>query len=93
MKTRKKTKACPSCGCAFRKGRIVLRITAEGQRRQRVCQGCAALAVPVLAQDGRSLCDRCGRRTARWCTGCAGEAIRKGVDAAIAVGAKVPPDG
>lgn len=76
MATIKKKKAggkrrpCPSCGLAFQKGRIVLRLVGTTGTRQRVCQTCAALAVPVLASDAQSLCENCGSNLARVCMGC-----------------------
>ena len=65
-----KRRPCPSCGMAFQKGRIVLRLVGTTGSRQRVCQACAALAVPVLASDAQSLCENCGSNLARVCMGC-----------------------
>ncbi len=75
--TRKKTKRCPSCGGAFIRGRYVLRITADGATRQRVCQSCAKLATMVLASDAPQVCENCHKRAARVCLGCVAETIQK----------------
>lgn len=70
--TKKPTKKrpCPSCGLAFIKGRYVWRVLGDGPVRQRVCQGCAALAVPILASDAAARCQQCGKNLARYCPGC-----------------------
>lgn len=65
-----KRTACPSCGLNFIKGRYVWRILGDGPVRQRVCQSCAALAVPVLASDAPNRCQACGKNLARFCHGC-----------------------
>jgi hypothetical protein len=65
-----KRRPCPSCGLAFQKGRIVLRLVGTTGVRQRVCQTCAGLAVPVLASDAQTLCEVCGVGLARVCKGC-----------------------
>jgi len=75
MARRKKTRACPSCGANFRKGKIVLRLTLAGSLRQTVCQSCANLATPVLASDAPNRCENCGRNHARFCAGCVGKVI------------------
>ena len=69
-----KRRPCPSCGMAFQKGRIVLRLVGTTGSRQRVCQSCAALAVPVLASDAQTLCEVCGVNLARICGGCVADA-------------------
>ena len=79
MATRKKKalgkrRPCPSCGLPFQKGRIVLRLVGSTGTRQRVCQSCAALAVPVLASDAQTLCEMCGDNLARICKGCVADA-------------------
>ena len=68
-----KKQACPSCGLAFLKGRYVWRLLGDGPVRQRVCQPCAALAVPVLASDAQARCEGCGTNLARFCHGCIGK--------------------
>ncbi len=75
MPPRKKTKSCPSCGGKFVKGRIVNRVLLAGIVRQRVCQACAKLAVPVLATDAPAHCMSCGTNLARFCHGCVGKAL------------------
>jgi len=72
-----KKKPCPSCGLAFIKGRFVWRLLGEGAVRQRVCQGCAALAVPVLASDAAARCQQCGTNLARYCSGCIGDVMER----------------
>ena len=69
-----KRRPCPSCGMAFQKGKIVLRLVGTTGTRQRVCQSCAALAVPVLASDAQTLCEVCGTNLARICKGCVADA-------------------
>ncbi len=69
-----KRRPCPSCGMAFQKGRIVLRLVGTTGSRQRVCQSCAALAVPVLASDAQTLCEVCGDNLARICGSCVADA-------------------
>ena len=58
------------------------RILAGGTVRQRVCQSCAALAVPVLASDAPARCEHCKSALARFCGGCIAHVITKttGVD-------------
>ena len=65
-----KRRPCPACGMAFQKGRMVLRLVGTTGTRTRVCQTCAALAVPVLASDAQALCENCGTNLARVCKGC-----------------------
>jgi hypothetical protein len=75
-KKRTKKRPCPSCGSLFIRGTMVLRITLDGAVRQRVCKGCASLAVPVLASDRPAYCEVCGKNHARVCVSCVAEAMR-----------------
>lgn len=77
MAARKKRKACPSCGSPFQVGKIVYRAMPEGFVRQRVCQPCAGLAVPVLASDTPARCEECGTVLARFCGGCVAKILAK----------------
>ena len=65
-----KRRNCPACGLLFSKGKIVLRLVGHKGIRQRVCQACASLAVPVLASDAQTLCEICGDNLARVCKSC-----------------------
>lgn len=77
MKRRPKRRPCPSCGLAFQKGARVLRIGPSGACYERVCQRCAALAVPVLASDAPAMCEVCSKNRASICKGCIGDYIEK----------------
>lgn len=74
----KKRKPCPSCGSPFQVGKIVYRMLPEGPVRQRVCQPCASLAVPILASDTPARCEDCGTALARFCGGCVAKILAKG---------------
>lgn len=75
--TTKKRRPCPSCGAAFQVGAIVWRMLPSGPQRQRVCQRCAALALPVLAVDAPCRCEECGEQLARFCGGCVARVISR----------------
>lgn len=90
MSAPRKRRPCPCCGGAFQVGSIVWRLLPEGPARQRVCQRCATLAIPVLATDAPARCEDCGTQLARFCGGCvakllakaSGEGVRALVEAA-----------
>ena len=77
MSRRKKSAECPSCGSRFLKGRFVLRIAADGARKQRVCQTCAKLATLVLASDAPQICEQCHKEPARFCATCVAKVLTK----------------
>lgn len=72
-----KRRPCPVCGSRFQVGKIVWRLLPDGPQRQRVCQPCASLAVPVLATDTPARCEECGTQLARYCAGCVAKLISK----------------
>ena len=77
MTRKAKTRACPSCGLGFLKGKYVWRLLGNGPVRQTVCQSCAKLAVPVLASDAQARCEACGDNLAVFCRGCIGSIIER----------------
>lgn len=73
-----KRRPCPSCGAGFQVGKIVWRMMPDGPQRQRVCQPCASLAIPVLASDTPCRCEQCGKQLARFCAGCVAKLVESG---------------
>ncbi len=84
MAAAKKRKPCPSCGGMFQRGRIVHRVLLTGLVRQRVCQKCAGLAVPLLASDATSRCLQCGTELAAFCHGCIAKVVDESIGGALA---------
>lgn len=90
--SRKKRRPCPACGVPFQAGKLVYRVTPEGVVRQRVCNGCYSLTIPVLATD-KVLCEDCGKGLARFCGGCVAKIIAKGQGVRKLVEAGLVPAG